>query len=170
MVQSVKEQWDRIDILVTCAGIFPHRPIIEQDEAEWNRVIAVQLNGTFFCCQAVLPVMMAQRSGRIVITASGLAVYPLKGAAAYSAAKGGTISFARVLAKEAEPFGITVNAYGPGTTDTPMVRNISTPEEMAEHHRTAPFGRLPTAEQSAEMAVWFTRPETAHLTGRVFLQ
>jgi 3-oxoacyl-[acyl-carrier protein] reductase len=170
MAERVRAEWERIDILVACAGIYPRTPIVDLDEAEWDRVIDIHLKGTFLCCQAVLPTMMEQRAGRIVTTVSGLAAAGQPRSAAYAAAKGGIISFTRVLAREAEPYGITVNAFGPGPTDTPMVAGAHTPEEVEETRRRAPFGRLPAAEQSAELAVWFTRPETAHITGRIFVQ
>jgi NAD(P)-dependent dehydrogenase (short-subunit alcohol dehydrogenase family) len=105
-----------------------------------------------------------------VTTVSGLAAAGVPKSAAYAAAKGGIISFTRVLAKEAEPYDITVNAFGPGVTDTPLFRLGHTPEEIEATVQRAPFGRLPTPEQSAELAVWFTRPETAHITGRIFVQ
>jgi NAD(P)-dependent dehydrogenase (short-subunit alcohol dehydrogenase family) len=170
MAEQVRTAWGRIDILVACAGIFPRRAIVDLPEEEWDRVIAVHLKGTFLCCQAVLPTMMAQRYGRIVTTVSGLANAGQPRSAAYAAAKGGIISFTRVLAREAEPYNITVNAFGPGVTDTPLFRAGHTPEEIEEAARRAPFGRLPTPEQAAELAVWFTRPETAHITGRIFVQ
>jgi NAD(P)-dependent dehydrogenase (short-subunit alcohol dehydrogenase family) len=170
MVQQVVDAWGRIDILVACAGIYPRTAIVDLSEEEWDRVIATHLKGTFLCCQAVLPTMMEQRSGRIVTTASGMASSGRPKSAAYAAAKGGIISFTRVLANEALPYGITVNAFGPGATSTPMVHDNHSPEELAELLRRAPFGKLPTAEESAEMAVWFTRPATAHVTGRIFVQ
>jgi meso-butanediol dehydrogenase/(S,S)-butanediol dehydrogenase/diacetyl reductase len=172
VVARVLAAWQRVDILVACAGIFPRHEIVELDEAEWDRVLAVHVKGTFLCCQAVLPIMMAQRYGRIVTTASGQAAAGVPRTAAYAAAKGAIISFTRVLASEAMPFAITVNAFGPGATDTPMIRNAVQAEglDIDSFHRRAPFGRLPTAEQGAELAVWFTRPETAHITGRIFVQ
>jgi 3-oxoacyl-[acyl-carrier protein] reductase len=133
-------------------------------------VLAVHVKGTFLCCQAVLPTMQEQRSGRIVTTVSGLAAAGAPGSAAYATAKGGIISFTKVLAKEAEPYGFTANAFGPGATDTPMMRGGRSAEQIADIERRAPFGRLPTPEQVAELAVWFVRPETAHITGRIFLQ
>src|SRR5438067_4408399 len=168
MAQRVRDEWGRIDILIACAGIYPRTAIVDLDEAEWDRVVDVHLKGTFLCCQAVLPTMMAQRHGRIVTTVSGQAITGPVNSAAYSAAKGGIISFTKVLAKEAEPYGITANASGPGATDTPMMRGGRSAEQIADIERRAPFGRLPTPEQVAELAVWFVRPETAHITGRVF--
>jgi NAD(P)-dependent dehydrogenase (short-subunit alcohol dehydrogenase family) len=170
MVQRVLAAWGRIDILVACAGIFPRTAIADLPEEEWDRVVDTHAKGTFLCCQAVLPTMIEQRSGRIVTTVSGLATAGQPRSAAYAAGKGAIIGFTRVLANEAMPYGITVNAFGPGATNTPMVRDNHTPEEIAELHRRAPFGRLPEPEQSAELAVWFTRPETAHITGRIFVQ
>jgi len=170
MAARVREAWGRIDILVACAGIYPRAKIVDLAEDEWDRVLGIHLKGTFLCCQAVLPTMMAQRRGRIVTTVSGQAITGPVNSAAYSAAKGGIISFTKVLAKEAEPYGITANAFGPGATDTPMMRGGRSAEQIADIERRAPFGRLPTPEQVAEMAVWFVRPETAHITGRIFLQ
>lgn len=170
MVQRVLAAWGRIDILVACAGIFPRTAIVDLPEEEWDRVVDTHAKGTFLCCQAVLPTMIEQRSGRIVTTVSGLATAGQPRSAAYAAGKGAIIGFTRVLANEAMPYGITVNAFGPGATNTPMVRDNHTPEEIAELHRRAPFGRLPEPEQAAELAVWFTRPETAHITGRIFVQ
>lgn len=169
MVERVLAAWGQIDILINCAGIFPHTHILDLDEEEWDQVIDCHLKGTFLSCQAVLPSMIERRTGRIVNTVSGLANAGQAATAAYAAAKGGIISFTRVLATEVEPYGITANAYGPGITDTPMVRGAYTSEQIAVLSRRSPFGRLATPEESAEIAVWFTRPETSHITGRIFV-
>src|SRR5581483_11282933 len=170
MAARVREAWGRIDILIACAGIYPRTRIVDLSEEEWDRVIDIHLKGTFLCCQAVLPTMMEQRYGRIVNTVSGLAAGGVPRSAAYAAAKGGIISFTKVLAKEAEPYNITANAFGPGPTDTPLLRASATPEDVEAATRRSWFGRLPTPEQGAELAVWFVRPETAHITGRIFVQ
>jgi meso-butanediol dehydrogenase/(S,S)-butanediol dehydrogenase/diacetyl reductase len=170
MVERVRAAWDRIDILVTSAGIYPRTAIVDLAEEEFDRVLATHAKGTFLCCQAVLPTMQAQRHGRIVTLASGLAAAGAPKSAAYAAGKGAIISFTRVLAREAMPYNITANAVGPGATDTPMVRNNHNPAEIEEQRQRAPFGKLPTAEQSAGLVLWFTRPESAHITGRVFVQ
>ncbi|MBX5493666.1 MAG: SDR family oxidoreductase [Chloroflexi bacterium] len=170
MAEQVRDAWGRIDILVACAGVLKSAPVVELSEADWDWHLDVHAKGTFLCCQAVLPTMMAQRYGRIVTTVSGLAKAGAVGTAAYAAAKGAIVSFTLVLAREAEPYGITVNAFGPGPTDTPLLRGGVPPERMAETLRRAPFGRLPTPEEGAELAVWFTRDATAHITGRIFVQ
>jgi len=170
MAQRVRDEWGRIDILIACAGIYPRTAIVDLDEAEWDRVLDTHLKGTFLCCQAVLPTMMEQKSGRIVNTVSGLAAGGVPRSAAYAAAKGGIISFTKVLAKEVEPYGITANAFGPGPTDTPLLRAGASPEDVDNAVRRSWFGKLPTPEQGAELAIWFVRPETAHVTGRIFVQ
>jgi NAD(P)-dependent dehydrogenase (short-subunit alcohol dehydrogenase family) len=170
MVDRVVAEWGHVDILITCAGIFPRKTILEFDEDEWDRVIAVHLKGTFLCCRAVLPHMMEQRYGRIVTTVSGIALSRGRPkTSAYAAAKGGIISFTRALAAEAAPYGITVNAFGPGPTDTPMFHGEA-PDHAAAAIRQTSFGRLGTPAEAAELAVWFTRPETAHVTERIFLR
>jgi NAD(P)-dependent dehydrogenase (short-subunit alcohol dehydrogenase family) len=169
-VKQVLDAWGRIDILVACAGIFPRTAVVDLAEDEWDSVVDTHVKGTFLMCQAVLPTMMEQRAGRIVTTVSGLATAGQPRSAAYAAGKGAIIGFTRVLANEAMPHGMTVNAFGPGATNTPMVQQHYKPEEMDVMHQRAPFGRLPEPEQSAELAVFFTRPQTAHLTGRIFVQ
>jgi NAD(P)-dependent dehydrogenase (short-subunit alcohol dehydrogenase family) len=170
MAERVRSEWGRIDILIACAGIYPRTRIVDLTEEEWDRVLDIHLKGTFLCCQAVLPTMMEQRYGRIVTTVSGLAAAGVPRSAAYAAAKGGIISFTKVLAREAEPYNITANAFGPGPTDTPLLRSGATAQDVEDATRRSWFGRLPTPEQGAELAVWFVRPETAHITGRIFVQ
>jgi meso-butanediol dehydrogenase/(S,S)-butanediol dehydrogenase/diacetyl reductase len=170
MAQRVRDEWGRIDALVACAGVLRNVPVLELTEEEWDRHLDIHAKGTFLCCQAVLPAMIEQRYGRIVTTVSGLARAGTPGTAAYAAAKGAIISFTLVLAREVEPYQITVNAFGPGPTDTPLLRGGVPAEQMDLTIRQSTFGRLPTPEQGAELAVWFTRPETAHITGRIFVQ
>lgn len=170
MARRVRDEWGRIDILVACAGVLKHIPVLELSEEDWDWHLDIHAKGTFLCCQAVLPTMMEQRYGRIVTTVSGLANAGAVGTAAYAAAKGAIISFTKVLAREAEPYEITVNAFGPGPTDTPLLRGGVPADRMEETVRRSQFGRLPTPEEGAELAVWFTRDHTAHITGRIFVQ
>jgi len=170
MAQRVRDEWGRIDILVACAGVLKHLTVLELSEEDWDWHLDIHAKGTLFCCQAVLPAMMEQRYGRIVTTVSGLANAGAVGTAAYAAAKSAIIGLTKVMAREAEPYEITVNAFGPGPTDTPLLRQGVPEDRMAETVRRSQFGRLPTAEQGAELAVWFTRDHTAHITGRIFVQ
>jgi 3-oxoacyl-[acyl-carrier protein] reductase len=119
-IEDVVAAWGRIDILVNNAGICPLTPAEEITEAEWDRVLAVNLKGTFLFAQAVMPVMRAQRSGKIInMTSSAAQTGGLIAGLHYSASKAGIIGLTRSLARLLAP-EIQVNAVAPGMIDTPM--------------------------------------------------
>src|SRR5499426_840702 len=106
LVSSVRETFGRIDVLVNNAGIQKAQPITEMTLDDWDRMMAVHLRGAFLCCREVAPVMMAQKSGRIIILTSQLAYIGRPRYTAYSAAKGGLLTFTRALAQELAPHGV----------------------------------------------------------------
>jgi 2-hydroxycyclohexanecarboxyl-CoA dehydrogenase len=112
----------KIDILVNAAGIWPRHPFLEVSEEEWRRVLDVNLTGTFLCCQAVVPHMIAQGGGKIVNLASGRGVAGAMNGVHYAASKGGIIALTVSLGMELGDFGINVNAVAPGGTETPLFR------------------------------------------------
>lgn len=112
----------RIDILINAAGIWPRHPFLEVSEAEWRRVLDINLTGTFLCCQAVVPHMIRQGSGKIVNLASGRGVAGATNGVHYAASKGGIIALTVSLGMELGDFGINVNALAPGGTETPLFR------------------------------------------------
>ena len=121
MVQTILDQFGRIDILVNNAAIFATIPMnrggIETiDPAEWDRMMAVNLKGLFFCCRAVLPSMRKQKSGKIVNISSGTALNGSAGRIHYVTSKAGVIRFTRCLAREVGDDNINVNAIAPGST------------------------------------------------------
>ena len=113
-------RYGRIDILVNNAGVASGGPVEKLSEAVWDDNLESNLKGVFLMSQAVLPVMKAQGSGRIISASSFAAIVPSVGSAAYAASKAGVESFTRVLAGELGPFGITVNCYAPGMIPTEM--------------------------------------------------
>ena len=127
-VGSAIDQFGRIDILVNNAGVSLGGPVEKQAEADWTANIETNLTGTFLMCQAVIPVMKRQKSGRILNAASFAAIVPAIGSAAYAASKAGVVSFTRVLAGELGPWNITVNAYAPGMVPTQMNHFAEAPE------------------------------------------
>lgn len=121
MVKTILEQFGRIDILVNNAAIFATIPmnrggIDTIDPAEWDRMMAVNLKGLFFCCRAVLPTMRKQKSGKIVNISSGTALNGSAGRIHYVTSKAGVIGFTRTLAREVGGDNINVNAIAPGST------------------------------------------------------
>ncbi len=121
MVKTILDQYGRIDILVNNAAIFATIPmnrggIDTIDPAEWDRMMAVNLKGLFFCCRAVLPAMRQQKSGKIVNISSGTALTGSAGRIHYVTSKAGVIGFTRTLAREVGDDNINVNAIAPGST------------------------------------------------------
>lgn len=172
-VDRVVRELGRLDILVTAAGI-AHRDGLEETTREiWDRVLAVDLTGTFLAIQAAVPVMRAQRYGKIVTIASisglvgGALSRARQGGAggrsgpAYAAAKGGVIALTRWVAREVGPAGIFVNAVAPGAVDTEMTRGYVYPVEQL------PIPRMGTPEDIAEAVAFLASPAADYITGQV---
>lgn len=117
MVRRVLETFGKVDVLVNGAGPLSLGDVETLDEAEWDRVVDANLKGTFLCSRAVIPHMVAQRSGRIVNIASGLGHTPVASAGHYAAAAAGIIALGRTLALELAPHKITVNTVAPGIVE-----------------------------------------------------
>jgi len=167
VVDQVLHRWSRIDILVNNAGIYEVLPFEEITEAQWDRLLTVNLKGAFLCCQAVVPAMKRQGSGRIVNIASsaGKAGGTLAGAH-YSVSKAGLICLAKQLARELGAFGITVNAVAPGRIDTPMI-HIASEQENEDFVRRTPLGRLGTAEDVASAVLFLASDGASFITGEI---
>ncbi|MBW1673143.1 MAG: SDR family NAD(P)-dependent oxidoreductase, partial [Deltaproteobacteria bacterium] len=124
MVRSVLGQWEYVDILVNNAGVIRDKLLMFLDEKDWDRVLEVNLKGTYLCSRAIIKTMIARRFGRIINITSPSAITGRAGQTNYSASKGGIISFTKSLSKEMARLGITVNAVCPGIISTPMIENL----------------------------------------------
>ena len=166
LVERASERFGAIHILVNNAGVLRPTAVIEMEEEEWDRVVNVNLKGTYLCSRAVLPVMRREGWGRIVNFSStaGKSVSTL-GGAHYTAAKAGVLGFTRHLAKEEAPYGITVNAVCPGLIDTEMVRDTIDPERMQSYARSFPISRLGKPAEVAELVVFLASDRAAYITG-----
>jgi 3-oxoacyl-[acyl-carrier protein] reductase len=166
-VGQVLDRWGRVDVLVNNAGIYEVLPVEAISEEQWDRVLAVNLKGAFFCCQAVIPAMVQQGSGRIVSIASsaGKSGGTLAGAH-YAVSKAGVICLTKQLARELGPHGITANAVAPGRIDTPMI-HLSSDEENEAFRLRTPLGRLGTPEDVAGAVVFLASDEASFITGEI---
>ena len=165
MVETTIEHYGTISILVNNAGILYPTRIEQITKAEWDRVLEVNLTGTFLCSQMVLKTMKKNRYGRIVNMSSsaGRSVSTL-GGAHYTAAKAGVLGLSRALAKEVASFGITVNAICPGLIDTEMVQAECTPERISAYEASFPIPRLGRPDEVAQLML-FLATDSAYITG-----
>ena len=165
MVEATIAHYGTVGILVNNAGILYPTRIDHVTKAEWDEVIDVNLNGSFLCSKAVLPIMKANKFGRIVNMSSsaGRSVSTL-GGVHYTAAKAGVLGLTRGMAKEVAPFGITVNAVCPGLIDTEMARENCSPERLRAYEESFPIPRLGTPEEVAQLIV-FLATDAAYITG-----
>jgi len=168
MVQGVLQRFTRIDILVNNAAILGEViPIRETPDAEWHRVMAVNLHGPFFCSRAVLPAMLSRKYGRIVSLASVAGKEGNANMAAYSVSKVGVIALTKSLAKEHAQDGITVNCVTPALTDTDMIKAYS-PEQRALLASKVPIGRLAAPSEIAAVVAFLASDEASFVTGAVY--
>jgi NAD(P)-dependent dehydrogenase (short-subunit alcohol dehydrogenase family) len=172
---QVERDYGRLDVLVNNAGILLSRPLMETTLAEWQEVMAVNLDGTFLGLREAMKLMARNREpagGAIVNIASVAALVAAPTLAAYAAAKGGVVSLTRAAAIAAAEIGggIRINAVCPGFTDTAMIDRIAAgfgkPEEIkAKLARRQPLGRLCTPEEVAEAALYLASDAARYVTG-----
>lgn len=179
MVAEVIEQHGRLDILVNDAGMTIDRTVAKMTDDAWNKVIAVNLSGTFFVTQAAMAHMVERGTGRIVTISSLSGEIGVIGQANYSASKAGLFGLTKTLAREAifqlnragKPFGdgvgLTVNAITPGFVATEMTAAM--PEKAIEAAKaTIPCGRLGRPEDIARLAAFLAADEASYITGQIW--
>ena len=155
-------------ILVTSAGVGgPNAKVMDYDPADWDRVMAINLRGTFLSCRAVLPQMVEAGYGRIVTIASIAGKEGNPNAGAYSASKGGVIALTKSLGKEHAGQNIAVNCITPATAKTRILDELK-PEFIDYMLSRIPRGRFLQVEEAAAMVAWLVSPENSFTTGAVF--
>lgn len=170
MAEKSLERYRQIDFLINGAGVMSRFPVAEMPEAEWDRVLRINLKGTFLCSQAVARHMMERKQGRIINIASGRGVAGAARAAHYAASKGGVIAFTKSLAKELAPHNVVVNAIAPGATDTPMARSGSSEEEWKKREAVPPLmGGLTKKDEIIGLVRYLLSAPTQYVTGQTFL-
>ncbi|MFF0366423.1 SDR family oxidoreductase [Micromonospora sp. NPDC005087] len=157
-----------VDVLVHCAAVIgPNKPMWEVTDEEWERTIAINLNGTFAVCRAVIPGMIANGWGRIVTIASTSGKEGSPQLAAYSASKAGVIGLTKSLGKELATTGVLVNTITPTVVATPMAQatDASVVKYLTER---IPMARLGRPEEVAELVAWLTSDRCSFSTGAVY--
>lgn len=195
MFDKVRKKFARLDILVNNAGIglenakvrARFNKVLEKQQAElakegkittalaatqnladeeWERMIGIHLNGTFYCTREALKIMEKQRSGKIISLASICGMTGCAGAPHYSAAKAGIMGFTRAVAREAIVSGVNVNAIAPGYIDTPMTQVIDDSVRRAIAMAT-PAGRFGSPQDVASVAIYLASEESNFVVGQV---
>ena len=163
MVNKTLEKFGKIDILVNNAGIIELISIFDITEKQWDRIMSVNLKGTFLCSRAVLDVMAKSRSGKIINIASDAGKNGSSlPAAHYAASKAGIICLTKSLARELAPLGIKVNAVSPGLIETDMTNDIIT-----QRKANIPVGRVGKPEDVAGAVLFLASDDADYITGEI---
>jgi NAD(P)-dependent dehydrogenase (short-subunit alcohol dehydrogenase family) len=163
-VDRVVAEFGRLDVMFANAGIAHSTPFLQHSEAQWHRVLRVNLTGVFLCCQAAARQMVVQGGGRIITTASINGFRGVENLVGYNVAKAGVIELTKTMAVELAQHGITVNAIAPAQIDTRLTRGLS---EDARRRRTEriPMGRFGEAEEVAKAALFLASDDASYVTG-----
>jgi meso-butanediol dehydrogenase / (S,S)-butanediol dehydrogenase / diacetyl reductase len=169
MVARAISEFGGVDILMTAAGVLSFGSATQTDPQAWNRVIAINLTGTFLAARAVI-VPMAERGGGSIITVSSStgAHDASPGNVAYVTSKGGVAMLTKALAVDHAAEGIRVNAIAPGPTATPMLGSVMTEDEMRAFGEAMPIGRLARPDELAAAAAFLASDDASYVTGAVF--
>jgi 3-oxoacyl-[acyl-carrier protein] reductase len=163
--ETVVGKYEKIDVLVNNAGIYPLKPFLEMTSEDWNRVLSINLNGVFHCTKAVIPKMVQQKYGKIVNIASiAGAVVGFFNLTHYSASKAAIAGFTKSLALELAQYGINVNAIAPGPID---VGGMPAESEITKQTiKTIPIGRMGLPKDIANLTVFLASDESSFITGQ----
>ncbi len=163
--ETVVGKYEKIDVLVNNAGIYPLKPFLEMTSEDWNKVLSINLNGVFHCTKAVIPKMVQQKYGKIVNIASiAGAVVGFFNLTHYSASKAAIAGFTKSLALEMAQYGINVNAIAPGPID---VGGMPAESEITKQTiKTIPIGRMGLPKDIANLTVFLASDESSFITGQ----
>jgi NAD(P)-dependent dehydrogenase (short-subunit alcohol dehydrogenase family) len=165
-VAAVEREWGKPDGLVNNAGIFPRARALDIELAEWERVLRVNLTGTFMCARAVARSMKDLGRGVIVNMASGRALAGAANGAHYSASKGAIIALTKSLALDWAQYGIRVNCVIPGVTDTAQPRAELSDAQLHALGTRTPLGRIAVPEDIAAVVAFLLDDDSAYMTGQ----
>jgi NAD(P)-dependent dehydrogenase (short-subunit alcohol dehydrogenase family) len=169
-VATCLERFGKLDVLVAQAGIGDLRPLLDIDDAAWNRMLAVNLTGVFLSVQEAARVMVPAGGGAIVVTSSTNAFYVEQGTAHYSATKGGVVAFVRNAALDLGMYGVRVNAVCPGIIRTRLgIPLIEDPVAGPEYLKRVPIGRFGEPVEIANAILFLASDEASYVTGEALV-
>ncbi|MEZ5843940.1 MAG: 3-oxoacyl-ACP reductase family protein [Hyphomicrobiaceae bacterium] len=172
LMAAALEAFGRIDVLVNNAGVVDDRPFLDLEEAEFDRILSTNLKGTFLCAQAAARQMVKQIEasegdpGAIVNMSSVNAWFGMPDHVAYSTSKGGVAQLTKSMALALAPHGIRVNAVGPGSIETPLLKDVVKDEAFRNKALSrTPLGRFGQPAEIAAVVAWLASSEASYLTG-----
>ncbi len=165
-IEEVIKEYSQVDVLVNNAGITKDNLLMGMTEEDWDKVIAVNLKGTFNCSKALIKYMIRKRNGSIINIASVIGLMGNKGQCNYAASKAGIIGFTKSLAKEVGQRNVRVNAIAPGFIETEMTKKL--PEEVIEDYKKIiPLKRMGQPVDVANLCLFLASEYSSYITGQV---
>ncbi|MGX9427483.1 SDR family NAD(P)-dependent oxidoreductase [Bradyrhizobium sp. LeoA1S1] len=166
-VAAVEKRFGRLDALVNNAGVAVFAPLLDTSDADWSRILAVNLTGPFLCAKAAAPLMREHGGGAIVNITSISAVRASTLRSAYGTSKAGLAHLTKQLAVELASLGIRVNAVAPGPVDTAMAKAVHTAAIRADYHDAIPLNRYGLEEELAEAIFFLSSERASYITGQI---
>ena len=166
MMKSVRQRVGHIDVLIHNAGVAKQGLLTDTTSNEWREMLGVHVDGAFYCCKEVIPFMLQNEGGKILIVSSMWGVTGASCEVAYSTAKAALIGFSKALAKELGPSNITVNCVAPGVINTDMCKSLDA-QTMQELKEETPLQRLGPPEDVANTLLFLSSDKSSFITGQV---
>jgi NAD(P)-dependent dehydrogenase (short-subunit alcohol dehydrogenase family) len=166
-IAAIQRRFGRLDALVNNAGVAVFAPVLETSDADWSRILAVNLTGPFLCTKASVPLMRENGGGAIVNITSISAVRASTLRSAYGTSKAGLAHLTKQLAVELASLGIRVNGVAPGPVETAMAKAVHTREIRADYHDAIPLNRYGLEEELAEAIFFLCSDRASYITGQI---